>query len=310
MTTIISVVVPVYNEESNIVPFLTRTVNVLNKINLKYEIIFVVDPSDDLTEKILLNEISKNKNIKLIVLSRRFGQAAATMAGIFNCAGETCVIIDVDLQDPPELIEEMYEKYLEGNEVVLAKRRSRAGEKITKKITAKIFYKIINHFSNVNIPVDTGDFRLISRKIIEHLKQFKEPHNFLKGLVGFIGFKQDFVYYDRDARFLGKSKYNVFFGSLEVGLSGLIGFSSRPLYFMTAVGFFLSIISFLLGIWYFYQKFSGIPITPGLSTTVILITFFAGIQLLSMGLIGEYVGRIYEQVKQRPSYIIEKKINF
>ena len=310
MSTIISVVVPVYNEESNIAPFLTRTVNVLNKINLKYEIIFVVDPSDDLTENILLDEVSKNKNIKLIVLSRRFGQAAATMAGIFNCAGETCVIIDVDLQDPPELIKEMYEKYLEGNEVVLAKRRSRSGEKITKKITAKIFYKIINHFSNVNIPVDTGDFRLISRKIIEHLKQFKEPHNFLKGLVGFIGFKQDFVYYDRDTRFLGKSKYNVFFGSLEVGLSGLIGFSSRPLYFMTAVGFFLSVISFLLGIWYFYQKFSGIPITPGLSTTVILITFFAGIQLLSMGLIGEYVGRIYEQVKQRPSYIIEKKINF
>jgi len=306
----ISVVVPVYNEEKNITPFINRTLDVLNKLNVPYEILFVLDPSEDNTEEEIIKQSLINKNVRLIILSRRFGQPAATMAGILNCLGRACIIIDVDLQDPPELIESMYKKYLEGNHVVLARRKSRRGETLIKRIFSKIGYKIINYSSEIRIPEDTGDFRLISRNIIHYLKELKEPHNFLRGLVTYIGFKQCFIEYNRDSRFLEKSKYNPFFGSLKIGLNGLISFSSKPLYLMTGLGFFLSFASFLLGIWYVFQKLLGVALTPGLSTTVLLISFFAGIQLLALGLIGEYIGRIYDQTKQRPSYIIERKINF
>ena len=306
----ISIVVPVYNEEENILSFLIRVVAILEKCKFSYEIIFVLDPSIDRSEEIISNQIKLNKNIKMLVLSRRFGQPSATMAGILNCNGRTCVIIDVDLQDPPELIENMYFKFQEGYDVVLAKRISRQGETFIKKVVTKIGYRIINYASDVEIPNDTGDFRLISRRVIDHLKQLNEPHNFLRGLVSYIGFKQCFIEYNRDSRYLGNSKYNPFFGSIKIALNGLISFSSKPLYLMTGVGFFLSIFSFFLGFWYFIQKIFGVDITPGLPTNVLLITFFSGIQLLALGLIGEYVGRIYDQVKQRPSYIIEKKINF
>ena len=306
----ISIVVPVYNEEENILSFLIRVVAILEKCKFSYEIIFVLDPSIDRSEEIISNQIKLNKNIKMLVLSRRFGQPSATMAGILNCNGRTCVIIDVDIQDPPELIENMYFKFQEGYDVVLAKRISRQGETFIKKVVTKIGYRIINYASDVEIPNDTGDFRLISRRVIDHLKQLNEPHNFLRGLVSYIGFKQCFIEYNRDSRYLGNSKYNPFFGSIKSALTGLISFSSKPLYLMTGVGFFLSIFSFFLGFWYFIQKIFGVDITPGLPTNVLLITFFSGIQLLALGLIGEYVGRIYDQVKQRPSYIIEKKINF
>jgi len=306
----ISVVVPVYNEQDNIIKFISRTVAILTKCKLSYEIIFVLDPSSDQSEEIIKDQIKINKNIKMIVMSRRFGQPSSTMAGILNSNGKSCVIIDADLQDPPELIEDMYAKFQEGFEVVLAKRISRKGETFVKKILTKIGYRIINQASDINIPNDTGDFRLISRKIIDYLRQMKEPHNFLRGLVSYIGFKQHFIEYNRDSRHLGKSNYNPFFGSIRIALNGLISFSSKPLYLMTSAGFFLSLFSFLLGFWYFIQKIIGVNLTPGLSTNVLLITFFSGIQLLALGLIGEYVGRIYDQVKQRPSYIIEKKINF
>jgi dolichol-phosphate mannosyltransferase len=306
----ISVVVPVYNEEKNIVPFLDRILPVLNKISHNYEIIFVLDPSTDQTREIIFGSLSSNDKIKVIILSRRFGQPAATMAGIKNSSGEVCVIIDVDLQDPPELIEEMYNKYLQGYQVVLARRTSRKGETFVKKIVSVLGYKIINYASEIKIPTNTGDFRLISKNIVKYLKELNEPHNFLRGLVSYIGFKCAFVEYNRVERHLEKSKYNKFFGSFKIGLNGLISFSSKPLYLMTVVGFFFSIIGFFLGAWYVIQKLIGVNLTPGLSTTVLLITFFSGIQLLSLGLIGEYVGRIYDQTKNRPPYIIDEKINF
>lgn len=306
----ISVVVPIYNEEKNIIPFLDRILPTLKKIKLHYEIIFILDPSSDKSREVVIEQSLINHDIKMIIMSRRFGQPAATMAGIKNCSGKVCVIIDVDLQDPPELIEEMYKKYLEGYHVVLAKRKSRSGETFIKKNLTKIGYKIINKASDLNIPNDTGDFRLISRKIIDYLKQMNEPHNFLRGLVSYVGFNQCFIEYNRDSRHKGKSKYNPFFGSISIGLNGLISFSSKPLYLMTGAGFILSVLSFLLGLWYLIQKLAGVNLTPGLSTNVLLISFFSGIQLLALGLIGEYVGRIYDQVKQRPPYIIENKINF
>lgn len=306
----ISVVVPVYNEEVSIQPFLDRTIDVLNKITKEYEIIFSLDPSTDRSEEKLINLASKNKNIKIILLSRRFGQPAATVAGINNSLGDCCVVIDVDLQDPPELIETLYKKFLEGYEVVLAKRNNRKGETFLKKIIASLGYKIINFFSEIEMPVDTGDFRLISKKVVEQIKQMKEPHNFLRGMVAYIGFKQCEIIYDRDQRFKGETKYNKYLGSIKIALNGLLGFSSKPLRIMTFAGFILSMFSFSIGFWYLVQKILGEDYSPGLPTNVLLITFFSGVQLLALGLIGEYIGRIYDQVKERPPYIIEKKINF
>ena len=306
----ISIVVPVRDENENIKPFLQRTENVLNTIGKSYEIIFALDPSSDNTEKVILDEIKRNKNIKLLVFSRQFGQPAATIAGILNCKGSYCVIIDVDLQDPPEIIEQLYKKIISGYEVVYAKRKNRKGETIFKKIISSFGYFLINKLSDVRIPKDTGDYRIITRKIINHLKELNESHGFLKGMVAYVGFNQSFIEYDREHRRAGKSKYNKFLGSLKIGFNGLIGFSSRPLFFMSVVGFIIAFLSFLLGLWYFFQKILGIDLTLGLTTTVILISFFAGVQLLGLGLLGEYVGRIYDEVKKRPKYILDKKINF
>ncbi len=306
----ISIVVPVLNEEESIKPFLQRTESVLDKIGKPYEIIFALDPSTDNTKKIILDEIKRNKNIRLLIFSRQFGQPAATMAGIFNCKGSFCVIIDADLQDPPEVIEELYKKIILGNEVVYAKRKSRKGETFFKKIISSLGYYLIIKLSDIHIPRDAGDFRIISRKVIDQLKKLNESHGFLRGMVAFVGYSQSYVEYDRDERYAGKSKYNKFLGSLKIGLNGIIGFSSRPLFLMSVLGFTIALLSFILGVWYLLQKISGIDLTPGLTTTVILISFFAGVQLLGLGLLGEYVGRIYDEVKKRPKYILDKKINF
>lgn len=306
----ISIVVPVYKEERGIQPFLSRLESVMSKMDVSYEIIFSLDPSPDRTEEIILEEINRNPAIKLLVFSRRFGQPAATMTGILWAKGDTVVTIDVDLQDQPELIEAMYEKLQEGYEVVYAKRRSRKGETLVKRIISTVGYLVINRLSDVAIPRDTGDFRIMTRRVIEELRQLNETHGFLRGLVAYVGFKQTFIEYDRDERFSGKGKYNRLTGSLKIGLNGLIGFSSRPLQLMSLMGMIISGFSFLLGAWYFAQKLWGFDLTPGLPTMVVGITFFSGLQLFSLGIIGEYIGRIYDEVKHRPQNIVDRKVNF
>ncbi len=305
----LSIVVPVYKEEENIRPFLNRMEKVLHSMKVTNEILFCLDPSPDSTEGVVMEEINRNPNIKMIVFSRRFGQPAATMAGILICNGKTCVVIDVDLQDPPELIEQMYTKLNEGYEVVYARRRSRKGETLVKRVISRIGYSLINKLSDVQIPRDTGDFRIMSRLVIEELRRLNECHGFLRGLVAYVGFRQTFIEYDRDERVHGSGHYNRFVGSLKIGLNGLISFSSRPLQMMSIFGAILAGFSFLLGAWYVFQKLIGVELTPGLPTTVLVVTFFAGVQLLSLGLMGEYIGRIYDEVKRRPLFIIDKKVN-
>ncbi|MBO9170424.1 glycosyltransferase [Rhizobium sp. L245/93] len=306
----ISIIVPVYKEEANIRPFLARAEAVLQKMDKTYEIIFSMDPSPDRTEHVILEEINRNPSIKLLLFSRRFGQPAATMAGILFCTGETCVVIDVDLQDQPELVEDMYAKLSEGFEVVYATRRSRQGETLVKRVISHLGYTVINKLSDVKIPRNTGDFRIMTRRVIEELRNLHETHGFLRGLVAYVGFKQGYIEYDRDERFAGVGNYNRLTGSLKIGLNGLISFSSRPLFLMSIAGFSLAGLSFLLGAWYLMQKLLGVDLTPGLSTTVLFISFFSGMQLLGLGLIGEYVGRIYDEVKRRPMYIVDRKVNF
>jgi len=304
----LSVIVPVYKEALNIKPFLQRMESVLIAMQLNYEIVFCLDPSPDNTQEVIEAEIERNPNIKLILFSRRFGQPAATMAGIVTSESEACVVIDVDLQDPPELIEKLYQKMQEGYDVVYAKRRSRKGETLLKRIISYLGYKVINKLSDVQIPRNTGDFRIMTRRVMDEIRRLNESHGFLRGLVAYVGFKQAFIEYDRDERLAGKGNYNRFTGSLKIGLNGLVSFSSKPLQLMSIAGAVIAGFSFLLGAWYVIQKLTGFELSPGLSTTVLVVSFFSGVQLLCLGLMGEYVGRIYDEVKRRPMFIIDRVI--
>ncbi len=306
----ISVVVPVYREETNIRPFLKRAEILFDRHRNDYEIIFCLDPSPDNTEQIILDEIKRNENIRLIKFSRRFGQPAATLAGIHFCKGDVCVVIDVDLQDPPELIEQMLEKWKEGFKVIYAKRRSPNGETFIRKWISYVGYRVINKITDVSIPSDTGDFRLMDRRVIDELKRLHESHGYLRGMVAFVGFKQTFVEYDRDERISGDTHYNRFYGSLTIPFNAITGFSIRPLQLASIIGGLIACGSFLLGLWALIEKLVlHTELTPGLTWTILLITFLSGVQLLSLGIMGEYVGRIYEEVKGRPLYIIEKTEN-
>jgi glycosyltransferase involved in cell wall biosynthesis len=306
----LSIVIPVFKEEANIKPFLDRLIPVLETISGPSEVIFVLDPSPDKTEQVILDSAITNRRIKLLKMSRRFGQPAATMAGLAYSGGKRVVVIDVDLQDPPEIILELYRKMNEGFDVVYATRRTRDGETFVKKIFAKFGYKVINSLSDVQIPKNTGDFRIMSRRVVDEICGLNEKHGFLRGLVAYVGFNQTGVFYDRDSRHTGSGNYNRYLGSMRIGLNGLVGFSAKPLNIMSVFGGGIAGFSFLLGGWYILQKILGVSLTPGLSTTVILISFFAGIQLLSLGLVGEYVSRIYDEVKNRPMYIVEKRVGF
>src|ERR1700737_1459262 len=306
----LSIVVPVYKEAGNIRPFLARSEAVMARMGVSYEIIFALDPSPDDTEAVILGEIDRNPAVKLILFSRRFGQPPATMAGILNCTGEKCVVIDVDLQDQPEVIEQLYDKMAEGYEVVYAMRSSREGETLIKKAVSYFGYSVINRLSDVQIPRNTGDFRIMSRRVIEELRRLSETHGFLRGMVAFVGFKQAAVLYNRDARLTGTGNYNRLIGSLRIGINGLGGFSSRPPQPMSMAGFVFAAISFAIGLWYVIQKLMGIDLTPGLPTTVLVVSFFSGVQLLALGLVGEYIGRIYDETKRRPMYIVDSKVNF
>ncbi len=307
----LSIVVPVFEEESTIPIFLQRMIPILENITTHFEILFCMDPGRDNTRGVINQYIEKDGRIRLIVFSRRFGQPAATIAGIESCLGDACIVIDVDLQDPPELITDLVKKWREGYDVVYAQRKSRKGETLTKRFVSYVGYKVINYIAEVPIPPNTGDFRLINRRVIESLRGLKETHGFLRGLVAYAGYRQTAVLYDRDARLAGRSKYNQFTGSVKIGMNGLISFSSKLLTLSSILGLIASGFSFLIALWYLLQKiFLDPQITPGLPTTVIMITFFGGIQLISLGILGEYIGRIYDEVRCRPKYMIAEKINF
>ncbi len=305
----ISVVVPVYNERANIEPFLARLEPVLQSIG-SYEVIFCLDPSSDGTEEVIRACAARDRRIGLIAFSRRFGQPAATMAGILNCRGRWCAVIDVDLQDPPELIATMHAKAAEGYEVVYAQRRSRAGETLIKRIVSNVGYRVINRISDVKIPRNTGDFRVISRRVIEEFRFLSESHGFLRGLVALVGFRQAAVQYDRDARHIGLGNYNRLLGSLRIGFNGIVGFSSYPLSLMMWTGFAIAGFSVLLILAMIVAKIILRDEYPlGIPTITILVLFMGGVQLMSIGVLGEYIGRIYDEVRRRPHYIIDHAVN-
>jgi dolichol-phosphate mannosyltransferase len=307
----LSIVIPAYNEEATAGPAYERLKTVLDSLELDgWEIIFSVDPSSDRTEEVILGLRDRDSRVKMLRFSRRFGQPAATLAGMAAASGDATVVIDCDLQDPPELIADMVRLWREGFDVVYAQRRSREGETLPKRIVAAVGYKVIKKIAEVEIPPNTGDFRLMSRRVVDHVVALDEAHGFLRGLVALVGFKQTSVLYDRDPRAAGQSKYNRFFGSLVIGMNGIISFSRYPLQLISIGGIFLSLAAFLLAIGYFIAKIAGAHFPIGNPTIVILISLFSGIQLLSLGVMGEYVGRIYDEVKNRPKTIIESSYGF
>ena len=306
----ISVVIPMYFEEDVVNECYNRTKNVLNKLSsYEHEIIFINDGSKDKTLE-LLEKISQNdNNVKIISFSRNFGHQAAVTAGLKFTTGDAVVIMDADMQDPPEVIEEMVKLWEEGNEVIYAKRKVREGETKFKLFTAKMFYKMLNSLSDTEIPKDTGDFRLADKKVIEVINQLPEHNKFLRGLFSWVGFKQIPLEYERKERFAGKTKYPLK-KMIKLALDGITSFSTKPLKILGVLGIFSVLISFIILIYALISfAFNLNHLTPGWTSLMVTITFLGGIQLLSIWLISEYVGRIYDESKERPEYIIDKKIN-
>ncbi|MEY2411230.1 MAG: polyisoprenyl-phosphate glycosyltransferase [Verrucomicrobiota bacterium] len=307
---VLSIVVPVFKEEENIPVFLRRGLPILESLGVPFEIIFALDPSPDRTEETILGFREKDPRIKLLKFSRRIGQPMATLAGLQYSAGEAVIVMDVDLQDPPELVTEMVSKWREGFDVVMAQRRTRDGDTLVKRVVNYFGYKLINRIANPPIIPNTGDFRLMSRRVVNELNRLKECHGFLRGLVAVVGFKQTTVLFDRPPRHAGQTNYNRFWGSLRIGFNGIVCFSSYLLTLSAQAGFVIAGGGFLIGIVYAVMKILGFPFPIGNPTIVILILFMGGIQLISVGLLGEYIARIYEEVKQRPKFIIDTAVGF
>ncbi|MCQ2062438.1 MAG: glycosyltransferase family 2 protein [Fibrobacter sp.] len=302
---LLSVIIPVFNEEE----IVAKTYEVLEDElkNVEHELIFVNDGSKDRTREIVEGLIPAGSNNKIINFSRNFGHQAAFSAGLDKATGDAVVIIDGDLQDPPSLIHEMLEKWREGYQVVYAQRNKRKGETIFKRFTAYCFYRLIGKLTSIDIPPDTGDFRLMDRCVVDQLKNLPERSRFLRGLVCWVGFKKIGVKYDRAERTAGESKYPLK-KMVRLALDGITGFSSAPLKLSFYMGIFAAIVGFAAFVWSILEKYlSPATTVPGWASLMTVIVFFAGVQLITIGILGEYIGRIYDEVKQRPLYIEDKK---
>jgi len=300
----LSIIIPVFNEEKNVALLHQRLTEVVLKISGSYELIFVNDGSRDQTLQLVKNIAATDPHVKYINFSRNFGHQIAVTAGLDHCCGDAVAIIDADLQDPPELILEMYAKMKEGYDVVYAKRKSRQGETFMKKLTAKVFYRLLQRITSVNIPVDTGDFRIISHKIVKVLKQMPEQQKYLRGQISWAGYRQTYIEYERRQRHAGETGWP-YRKMIRFALDGITSFSNFPLKFATVSGIIVFIISFLLMLYALYSRFVTIEFVAGWTSLMLVVLFIGGIQLLSIGIIGEYISRISANVRNRPLYIVE-----
>ena len=299
----LSIIVPIFNEEMNVVPLNNRIIQSIQSLNLSCEIIYINDGSTDASAAILRGLSESFPEIKYIDFSRNFGHQIAITAGIEHAIGTRIIIMDGDGQDPPELIPELYHKAMEGFEVVYAKRKKRKGESWLKKITAKVFYRLLAKITQIDIPIDTGDFRLIHQKVQRVLKNMPERQKYLRGQIAWIGFNATYVEYDREERMGGSTKFT--YGKMmRFATDGISSFSNWPLKMATLLGFAVSGIAFLLIIYSLYQKFFGYT-EVGWTSLHISVLFLGGVQLLGIGILGEYLGRVSENVKNRPTYIVK-----
>lgn len=304
---LLSVIVPAFNEEKNIKPLLKRLLPVISKY--QHELIFIDDGSTDKTATMIKKQAAKNKKIKLISFNRNFGHQMALTAGYYFSSGDCVVTIDADLQDPPELIDKLIEKWQEGFKIVYGKRAAR-DEGFFKRTTAYAFYRLINLLSPTKIPEDIGDFRLLDQTVVNFLNQLPERSRFLRGLVSWAGFPSSFVTFKREKRHLGETHYPVS-KMFAFALEGITSFSTKPLKAASYLGFFTSLFGFL-GILYALSRRFFLPHqywVTGWTALFVAVMFFGGIQLLTIGIIGEYIGKIYEEVQARPQFLIKEKVN-
>ncbi len=308
MPELLSIVLPVLNEEAILQETYHRLKKALFGLGWEYEFIFVDDGSSDNTLSILEGLARQDAKVKYISFSRNFGHQVAITAGCDHCNGKYAVIMDSDLQDPPELIPQLIAKADEGYDVVYAVRRKRQAETWFKKTSASLFYRLFALFSNIQMPLDTGDFRLINRKVLLTLRGLKEKNRFMRGLVSWVGFKQTGVLYDRESRKAGRTKFH-FLKMMNFSLDGIVSFSTVPLKLASLLGLVISVLSFFLGVYCIGLKFFTNQLVQGWLSLLISILFIGGVQLIFLGIIGEYLGRIYDEVKQRPLYLVNKKGN-
>lgn len=307
----LSVIIPCYNEEEVIAETATRLKKVLSPLPLKdYELLFIDDGSKDSTVNKLSALASTDKQLKIISFSRNFGHQPAVAAGLKMCTGDIAVIIDADLQDPPELIPDMIKQYLAtGSNVLYGVRRSREGESWFKLMTAKYFYRFINYLSEVQLPLDTGDFRLLDRSVIDAFNNLPERKKYVRGLISWLGFKQAPFYYDRHKRLAGTTKYPLF-KMLAFATSSMIYFSIKPLKIALILGFWSVVVGLGLAAYTLFSYFTkSITLIHGWASLMISVIFFGGVQLLTIGLLGEYLGHMFNEIKGRPAYIVEKTLN-
>jgi glycosyltransferase involved in cell wall biosynthesis len=305
----ISVVLPVFNEEAILAELYRRVKATLEGASLSHEVIFVNDGSHDRSWQRILELANADRDVKAVNLSRNFGHQIAITAGLDLSCGAAVVVMDSDLQDPPELIPTLYEKFRQGFDVVYAQRRQRDGETWFKRTTATLFYRLIRRMTSIEIPLDTGDFRLMSRRVADDLKRLQEQSRFVRGLVTWVGYNQTPVLYDRDRRYGGETKYSI--GKMmKFALDGITGFSSQPLRLASHAGLLLATASLaLMAVFAIYKLTGGAGLVPGWTSLMVAVLFLGGLQLLAIGILGEYIGRIYEQAKQRPLYLIRDMKN-
>lgn len=303
MSVELSIIIPIYNEEGNIPVLYNRLKSVADSIGVTYELIFINDGSKDASLPLIINLANQDTNVKYINFSRNFGHQIAVTAGIDHCSGNAIAIIDADLQDPPELIQDLYNKMKDGFQVVYARRNSRSGESFMKKFTAKMFYRILARITSIKIPVDTGDFRIMDRKIVEVLKQMPEQQKYLRGQIAWAGFNQTYIMYDRNERNAGETGYT-YKKMIRFALDGITGFSNLPLKIATMAGFVVSGITFIISLYALYSRFVSKDYVPGWTSLILAVLFIGGVQLITIGLIGEYISRMSANVRNRPLYII------
>lgn len=304
-----SIVIPVYNEAAGLETLFARMRQVIDSISDPCEVVLVNDGSKDGSEMGLDAIHARDPRFKVIHFSRNFGHQIAITAGMAFANGDTVTVMDADLQDPPEVIREFIEKWREGFEVVYGVRRHREGETAFKLWTAKAFYRIIRRVTNLDIPVDAGDFRLVDRKVADALISLRERHRYVRGLVSWVGFRQTGVQYDRARREHGETHYP-FTKMLKLAFDGIASFSFLPLRISTWLGFTSSAVAFLGVIWALYLRFFTNQTIHGWTSMILVVLFFGGVQLLSLGVIGEYLGRMFDEVRQRPLYLVSRKLGF
>jgi len=302
---LLSIIIPFHNEQEVITECQYRLSDAVKSLDMDVEMLYVNDGSKDETLNALLSLMDKDSRIKIIDLSRNFGKEVAMTAGLDEAKGDAVIVIDADLQDPPELITEMVQKWREGFDVVYAKRIERKGESFVKKATAHLFYKLINKISDYDIPENVGDFRLMSRQAVDALNQVRERKRFMKGLFAWIGFPQTAIEYSRDPRFAGETNWN-YKKLFKFAIEGISSFTQEPLRLATYAGFMTAFGAFVLGLYFIIKTLLFGEAIQGFPTLITVILFFSGVQLLSIGILGEYIGHMFIESKQRPLYFIKK----